>query len=366
MANPPPVTLFLQQRPSKGGAQSCLARVLCHPKMQVCNPLLVTAAQGWLTQTVQAAGVPTLILPFPRSRSLKGRLWQNRAFSRRLLSALRDRDMHPQWIHGNDHWEALLTLEVARMSRAKSALFLRTPGMTARDYRKYRCAEPDLVSVVGEALHSRAQGWDGGRTFSLIHDGMDAAEILPLKPKALAFPQKILVIGSHLDWKGWADLTEAVFQLEQQGLDPAIEFHFTGHAPEPAENDLKLSRHAEGRFKFLGFTDAFQQRILQYDLVINPSRQESFGMAALEVVGAGVPLLSSRSGVIEQVIHDRRFLFNAHDPADFARAIEQLMAQWREAGDWSPHWQQAQQRIMERFSVDTTVTKLLAAYAAFG
>ncbi|MEG3637840.1 glycosyltransferase family 4 protein [Magnetococcus sp. PR-3] len=354
--------LFIQQRPNKGGAQTCLARLLGQPRLQARNPIVVTASTGWFTEQCDRMGVTHFQVPFPRSRALKGRLWQNRQFARTVHQALQQKQRHPLWVHGNDHWEGLLTQATAKQCHAKSALFLRSPGMTQRDYVKYHCQWPDLVSVVGDELHARACGWDQNRPFALIHDGIDPVEFLPLKAKAPAFPKRILVIGSHLDWKGWADLTDAVFQLEQNGLDPTVEFHFTGHAPDPASNDLKLERHQEKRFQFLGFTDAFQERVLRYDLVINPSRQESFGMAALEVIAAGVPLLSSRSGIIEQVIEDERFLFKTHDSQDFARALRQLMENWPA---WESDWKAAQARILARFSVDQTVDKLLKAYQSF-
>ncbi len=53
----------------------------------------------------------------------------------------------------------------------------------------------------------------------------------------------------------------------------------------------------------------------EYELVINASRGETFGMAAIEVIAAGISLLSSRTGVIEKVIENEGLLFEPHiDP----------------------------------------------------
>jgi len=65
--------------------------------------------------------------------------------------------------------------------------------------------------------------------------------------------------------------------------------------------------------------------VLGYDLVINPSRMESFGTAAIEVLAAGVPLLSSRTGVIEQVQESAEMLFPPHRPEALASALKNVL-----------------------------------------
>lgn len=245
------------------------------------------------------------------------------------------------------------------MLRAPSAIFLRSPGMTRDDYFKYRCHQYDLIIAVGDELQQRAQAWDPSRTIKLIHDGICADEFAPPKPKAAVFPERLLVIGSPLDWKGWADLTEALWQLEQEGAWPDLDLDFTGAEPEPARNDLKRGRLKPSRCHFLGRVENFREMVLRYDLVVNPTRMESFGMAAVEVVAAGVPLLSSRTGIIEQVIEQPEFLFAPHRPAELARALQYLRSHW-------PRLEigvaKGQANIRARFLIDHAVRKLSAEY----
>lgn len=351
--------IFLQKRTHRAGAQTCLARLLRHPRMRPWNPVLVCEDEGWLARTCREVGVPVVATPFPGARTLAGRLWRNEAFAGQVAAQLRRSGISPILVHSNDHWDALLGLTLARRLHAPTAVFLRSSGMRFEDYDKYHCRELDLVIAVGDELQQRVQMWDQGRGILLIHDGLEPSEQLPPKPRPPTFPQKVLVLGSPLDGKGWADLTEALWRLQQHGHLPHIQWDFTGERPDPTRNNLHLERLNIGQFHFLGRVEAFRELVRQYDLAIQTSWHESFGMAALETLFAGIPLLSTRVGVIEQVLEAPAFLAPPRNPAALAQALRHLMLHWPEL---DPGVDKAQQLIRARFLVDHTVDKLLRAY----
>jgi glycosyltransferase involved in cell wall biosynthesis len=351
--------LYVQKRAHRAGAQTCLARVLRHPDMQRWNPILLCGEDGWLAEEVERVGVLVVRGTFPSSRSLLARVWGNATFARRVAGRLSQALLRPAIVHGNDHLEGLLGLRLARALGARSAIFLRSPGMTRDDYFKYRCNHYDLVAAVGEELQTKAQAWDPRHKIELIHDGISADEFAPPQAKPARAPDRVLVIGSHLDWKGWADLTEALFRLEQTGALLPIQFDFTGLPPDAGENDLQLTRLASTRCHFLGRTDEFRSLMLGYDLVINPSRMESFGMAAIEVLAAGVPLLSSRTGVIGEVQERPEMLFPPGRPNALAASLQNLLSRWSEI-DFGVA--RAQENIRRKFLVDHTVTRLATVY----
>jgi glycosyltransferase involved in cell wall biosynthesis len=351
--------VYLQDRTHRAGAQTCLARILRHREMRRWNPLLVCSRPGWLTGECDRAGIPVICEEFPRSRSIPARLFGNAGFARNVARRIEAAGHDAAIVHANDHLEGLLGLHLAKRLRARTAIFLRSPGMTRDDYFKYRCFDYDLIAAVGDELQARAQAWDPGGKIELIHDGIAADEFAAPKPKPLQAPARVLVIGSSLDWKGWADLTEALYLLEQEKALPPMTFDFTGDKPARRTNDLKLARLAT-RCNFLGRVETFRDLVRSYDLVINPSRMESFGMAAIEVLAAGVPLLSSRTGVIEQVLESAEMLFPPARPAPLAAALRHVMANW--AGiDFAVA--RAQENIRRRFLIDHTVARLTAAYA---
>jgi glycosyltransferase involved in cell wall biosynthesis len=350
--------LFIQNRTHRAGAQTCLMRLLRHEGMRRWNPVLLCSPGGWLPAECARYGVAVIEQEFPRSRSLSGRLFGNAVFAREVVKKLGVRGLRPSIIHANDHQEGLLGLKLAAHFNAGSAMFLRSPGMTEDDYRKYRCGEYQFLSAVGDEFRDRAQGWESAKNIELIHDGIYADEFLPPKPKASLPPQRVLVVGSPLDWKGWADLTDALHLLEGKGVALPAAFDFTGVSPDPAYNDLKLARLSKIQCNFLGRVEGFRDLVRTYDLVINPSRMETFGMAAIEVLAAGVPLLSSRSGVIEQVL-SAAILFEPYDPASLAVVLDAVLGRWSGV-DFGVV--QAQAAICDKFLVDRAVRKLDAAY----
>lgn len=352
--------LFLQGRTHRAGAQTCLMRLLRHKAMRQWNPILICSAPGWLTRECERENIPVICVPFPKSRSLFGRLFGNARFARRVAAKLQVASVQAvKIVHANDHIESLLGLTLARRLNVQSAVFLRSPGMTRRDYFKYRCNEHGLIAAVGDELCSRAKGWDSSHPIELIPDGLEAEEFSATKPKLEQAPAKVLVIGSPLDWKGWADFTEALYILERNNTLPPISFDFTGARPDESTNDLKLDRLTHHRCNFLGRVEAFHELVRGYDLVVNPTRMESFGMAALEVVAAGVPLLSTRTGVIEQVLESPDALFPPRRPDLLAAALERALLHWQEI-DFGT--ERGQENIRAKFLIDYTATRLNEHY----
>ena len=351
--------LYLQRKPGKGGAQHSLSRVLAHERIRALDPLLVTEEEGWLTRRCDQLGVNHMEIAFPSTRSITGRLFQNRGFARLLEKRLRGIGVKPVIVHGNDHHEGLLVIALSRMLGTKSVLFLRSPGMNRHDYLKHRCREVDLLIAVGDELKERVEGWDPRREVTLVHNGVYRDEIRPPKDRAPAFPEVVLVVGSHRDWKGWGDVIEALLILKNERDLPPLKVHFTGREPTPEENDLGLQRLPGIEFRFLGVQEDFLNLVRRYDLVVNASRMESFGMAAIETLAAGVPLLSSRTGVIEKVQKKEHMLFRPGNPADLARALGRLMVHWE---NFDFDLEGCQKIILEDFSSDRTVDNLVRAY----
>jgi len=64
------------------------------------------------------------------------------------------------------------------------------------------------------------------------------------------------------------------------------------------------------------------------DLVIVPSRSESFGLVALEAAACGVPVVASAVGGLLNIVHDgvTGWLVEGRDPERYARAMAQILA----------------------------------------
>lgn len=166
-------------------------------------------------------------------------------------------------------------------------------------------------------------------------------------PTPSTFPERVLVIGSRAPTKGFDDVAA---MLEDGGFG-GIGFDFTDDPPDdwPATTT---------DIRFLGRSPNFVELVRQYPLVVHPSHDESFGMAGLEAIYAGVPVLSSSVGVLPEVLPpEMRF-----PPKDRAALAERLAA-IRDGWPAVPmSVERCQATIAERYHIDRTVEGYLAIY----
>jgi glycosyltransferase involved in cell wall biosynthesis len=73
--------------------------------------------------------------------------------------------------------------------------------------------------------------------------------------------------------------------------------------------------------------DAVAREIREADILVNPSLSETFGMALVEAMASGVPVISTRVGGMPEVIEDgvTGLLIPPDDPASLAHAIQALL-----------------------------------------
>ena len=80
-----------------------------------------------------------------------------------------------------------------------------------------------------------------------------------------------------------------------------------GDGPErsPAERRLR-ELGLEDRVAFLGKQESFAELLAASDVFLLPSEQESFGLAALEALSCGVPVVASNIGGIPELVEHGR------------------------------------------------------------
>jgi N-acetyl-alpha-D-glucosaminyl L-malate synthase BshA len=78
-----------------------------------------------------------------------------------------------------------------------------------------------------------------------------------------------------------------------------------GDGPERADAERESRELAvDGDVRFLGRIDTVATLLQQSDLFLLPSQSESFGLAALEAMACGVPVVGSRVGGLPELIQD--------------------------------------------------------------
>lgn len=151
--------------------------------------------------------------------------------------------------------------------------------------------------------------------------------------------------------------------LKSLALIPETSLILIGDGPERAELEL-LARDlglAE-RVRFTGWVDEPRELVAGADLFVTPSRAEAFGLATLEAMEAGLPVVATNVGGIPELIGDgdSGVLVDPERPAVLARAIVELLRdepRRRELG------RRARLRARQHFSAATTARSFADLYA---
>jgi glycosyltransferase involved in cell wall biosynthesis len=142
---------------------------------------------------------------------------------------------------------------------------------------------------------------------------------------ALGRPDSPLVgcVGSLTPHKGQAVLLKALGQIEDSRPWAVL----VGDGPERADLERLASRREGPRALFLGERPDARRLLPAFDVMAVPSvSREGFGLAALEGMDAGLPVIASRVGGLPEVLEDGRsgLLVPPGDPQSLAAALTRL------------------------------------------
>ncbi len=138
-------------------------------------------------------------------------------------------------------------------------------------------------------------------------------------------------VGDICPQKGYAELVEAFALIVRR--HPRARLIVAGRLPEqfrPFKRELdgrirELS--LSGRIRFAGEFSDLRRRLDEFDLLLHPSRSESFGRVVAEALSREVPVVATRSGGVEEIITDGEtgFLVPPRDPAALAGAAFRML-----------------------------------------
>jgi len=187
------------------------------------------------------------------------------------------------------------------------------------------------VAISPSVAHRLAEG---GVPASLVRTIPSAVDLAALTPRVgrvgtraaegLAPDAPLLLSLANLVWrKGLDVLLRALARLPER---PCL--WIAGDGPERgALENLAAELGVSSRVRFLGARADVADLLAACDVLVLPSRLEGLGVAALEAMAAGRPVVASRVGGLADAVVEGRtgLLVAADDPPALAAALERLL-----------------------------------------
>lgn len=205
----------------------------------------------------------------------------------------------------------------------------------------------------------------------LAHNGHDSTVVLN-GIKAADFKQKsdyshvnhhprIVQIGRlNLAVKGQDILIEAIDRLRSRGVDINVDFIGDGQ-DRPIIEKLIKDKGLSDIIKLLGVKDMayLHAHLCEYDVMVQPSRIEGFGLSVAEGMAAGVPVIVSDLPALKEVVDNGRFgyVFKSDNADACADAIAKVLSR-----DNSDTCQKARKRVEDMYDVRATAQNYIKYY----
>ncbi|GGH09479.1 glycosyl transferase family 1 [Alsobacter metallidurans] len=326
-----PVVLHLISSLRVGGAERMLVSLLSAARRDrearyvVC--IMNDEIDPGLMAELEACGFPCYRLGRP----------EGRLHPRYMLELVRIVGRHGvQVVHthneGSRKWAMLLRLARPRL---KVVYTLHCLGMAERYgamARQLYRAGVDATVAISPAT-AREGDAIGARRLVEIPNGVELERFRGARRERFATgPLRLLQVGRFSPEKGQDILIRALANLKSRGVEAACTLAgVTLGARDPWLAELQALARELGvadRVDFVfGRTDV-ENLLLDADVCVMPSRSEGFGLALVEAMAAGVPVVASQVGGLAALVQDgvNGLLFAAEDAPGLADAIARLAA----------------------------------------
>jgi L-malate glycosyltransferase len=197
---------------------------------------------------------------------------------------------------------------------------------------KFSVNESDGVTAVSEAIKKETIAIFGlDKHIEVIYNFVNTEVFKPDSTACVRLPftqddHKIIMhLSNFRPVKRTADVLEVFRLIHAQVKSKLV---LIGDGP-----DLSLVEHLAKEYRidddimFLGSQDSVESLLPAADLFLLPSQTESFGLAALEAMSCGVPVIASRAGGLPEVVTHGLdgYLYEVGDVAAMGKAGVELL-----------------------------------------
>jgi len=224
---------------------------------------------------------------------------------------------------------------------------------------KFSIEQSDGVTSVSRFLKEKTlTNYSCDKAIEVIPNFVDTNHFKPqpdngFKKKIAPDGEKILVHTSN--FRVVKRVTDTIKIFEQVQKEIPSKLLLVGDGPDRSECE-RLCRQLElcDKVKFLGKQEALVDILSASDVFLIPSQSESFGLAALEAMSCGVPVISSSvGGLPELVSHNKSgFIAEIGDIDRMAKYVIDLLSNERKYKLFSKN---ARERAVNKFDISKVI-----------
>jgi glycosyltransferase involved in cell wall biosynthesis len=159
---------------------------------------------------------------------------------------------------------------------------------------------------------------------SLVHQGVDLSEFGDVSHRESSERVRLVSVARLVPHKRVADGIKALGQLLKRGVD--AEYRIVSDGPERARLEtLRSKLGLDDRVHFLGFLPRAEliAELMASDVLLHPSEAEGFGIAVIEGMAAGLPVVVAISGGVKDIVEHGSFGY-LYEPGDIDALVEYI------------------------------------------
>jgi glycosyltransferase involved in cell wall biosynthesis len=356
--------LFVHGVTEMGGAERDLLRIVERLPSRGYEPRVACPDHGPLVKELSDRGVLHRTLRLPPWRKLF-------AFRQRTISVRQLQDIihnHPPAIlHVNDMWWVPHTLRAAAGTGIPVAAHVRQEIEPAK-VRRYELHRADMVFAVSRAvLEALEEGGVPRHRLCLLHSGVEPGTTndQAILARHLGLPATARIIGTVANLfprKGFDIMLRALPTI--LAAVPDMQYVIIGGGD--AEYKAALRRLVSelgvgGHVHFLGYQKSVEPYLAGFELYVHPALMEGFGLAVLEAMALGKPVVATRTGGLPEIVDNGTtgILVSAGDTAALAGAVISLLTDPARASSMG---RAGKKRASECFSLEGMMAQLISGY----
>ena len=339
--------LFVAHSAQRGGAEYCLDTTLRHLNRDRFEPMVVFPHDGPLADAARSLAIDVEIIPlrhwlyFRKDwwywKNLMGRVMPNIG---RLTKLIRDRQIDLVYTNTSAIFESALAARRAGVPHVWHVHEILQPGSRMSQLLPVRWIQRLIrrysSHVVFES-HGARQVFEKTtplKHVSVVYNSLridpadSAADSREEFRKSHGFGDDDIIIGfvgQFIDRKNPLVLIEALSQLKDIS---SLRCVFAGDGPLKSAMQQQLEAHGlSDQCQILPFQENIVSLLQGIDVLVMPSRQESFGLVLVEAGAAGKPVVACRSQGPDEIVEHgvTGLLVEQDNPTELASAIRKIV-----------------------------------------